>query len=293
MICYTLEAFGGGAWWNLSVSIGRGMRAWVAGVKIRKRHKATAVFLTQLFAASFILVGGSAAGEKLVASVPLLPKHSELDYHGRQKGRFVELVKAMDRVYREGSIEVNVFPFKRSIANAISGRADFHLPLIRTPFKSEDELPYHYVSEPITQVAFVAYSLADKPVISDLSSFDGLSTATLRGHSQHFPFPIKELGGVEIALKMLASGREFDAVILEQEAADGFIRKHQIKNVRRQLYRHFDSSIVIPKGSESEVMDKLLSSILKQLKSDQQGRKLIDGIHRPYDDWQPTEMGWE
>ncbi len=269
------------------------MEAWIASVRISKVYKATAVLAARLFVASCLVIGGAAADENLVASVALLPKHSELDDQGRQQGDFVELVKAMDRVYREGSIEVNVYPFKRSIANAVSGRADFHLPLIRTPFKREDDLPYRYVSEPITQVAFVIYSLTGKPAISDLSSFDGLSIATLRGHSQHFPFPIKELGSVEIALKMLASDREFDAIILEQEAADGFIRKHQINNIRRQLYRHFDSSMVIPKGSESEVMDKRLSRLLKQLKSDQQGRMLIGGIHRPYNNWQPTEMGWE
>ena len=228
----------------------------------------------------------------LVASLAQLPGHSELGANGVPQGGFVDLIGALNAKYQEGEIEIGIYPFKRSIGNVISGRADFHLPLVRSPLINDLELPYRYVSEPITRVAFVVYSLSDSELIRNFDTMDNLSVATIHGHSDLFPFQIRELASIQVALKMLAAGRDVDAVILEQEAADGFIREHKMKGIQRQLYRYLDSSVVISSREDMEELDQLLSRLLREIKAEPLSKQLIDTIHRPYDNWQPGDMGW-
>lgn len=127
----------------------------------------------------------------LTVSIAQLPGHSGYNDQGIPEGSFVDFIHALDEVYTQGQITIGIYPFKRSITNVIHNKADFHLPLIRMSVQSEQDLPFRYVQESLTQVAFVAYSLANNGPLPDLQSFQGLSVASLRGHAQFFPLLLR------------------------------------------------------------------------------------------------------
>ena len=229
-------------------------------------------------------------GQDLKASLAILPIHSELADNGQAKGGFVELIKAIDEVYKEGEITIKLYPFARSLNNVISGRADFHVPLIKLPHIAEASLSYTYASERITEVAFVLYTNTAKPKL-DRMKLSKYVIATMMGHTHFFPFTVRENTTISGGIKMLSTGR-IDGYIMEQEAVDSFIRKNKIKNIRRELYFQWDSSIVIPKGKKNKAIDEIISAALRKLKATGKLQEITKTIHQPYIEWQPNDMNW-
>ncbi len=224
-------------------------------------------------------------GDDLVASLAQLPIHSQMGADGAPEGGFVEIVKAIDQVYDDGDISIRLFPFARSLFNVQSGAADFHIPLIRTPHVDVRELPFSYVSKRITEVIFVLYSRADRPPLAP-SDLDGLAIETQNGHKGLFGFAIDEVHSIAAGMAKLLAGRS-DGFIMEQEAVDDYIRRHQITNIRRALYAKWDSCIVIPKGPRQAQLDQTLSRALEKLEASGALARINQSIHQPYQDWQP------
>ncbi|MCX4028438.1 transporter substrate-binding domain-containing protein [Endozoicomonas sp. SM1973] len=221
----------------------------------------------------------------LTASLAILPIHSEYGPNGQPKGGFVEVVQAIDKVYTEGEISIVLYPFARSLSNVVSGEADFHIPLIRLPHIAEETLPYAYASERITQVAFILYTNAAKPKLNRMN-LSMHSIATMMGHTHFFPFKTQALTTIASGVTMLVNDR-IEGYIMEQDAVDSYIRKNRIKNVRRELYYQWDSSVVIPKGKKREEIDTIISEALRKLKANGTLQKITQKIHQPYIEWQP------
>lgn len=179
----------------------------------------------------------------LKASLSFLPKHLEVDDNGKLSGGFVEVVNAINDVYLHGNISVKVYPFARSLMNIESGHADFHLPMIKHA-NTEKRLPYVYASECITKVAFVLYSRADRAPLN-MQRLDQYTIDTQRGHKLFFPFDIMENNSLEQGIQKLLKGR-IDGYIMEQDAVDDYIRINNLSNIRRTLYREWNSCVVIP-----------------------------------------------
>ncbi|QTA82784.1 Uncharacterized protein dnl_51680 [Desulfonema limicola] len=244
------------------------------------------VFISILLTAGIL----PANARDLVASMGQLPVLIE----DKDKGPFVELVKAIDDVYTKGKIIREVYPFKRSLANVVDGKADFHIPLIKNPLVSEDTLPFRYSSIPTGPVAFVIYSHKDNPLtkqdISDAADSRDIpfpyQIDTLQGHADFFNFPVVENYDFESALKRVSIKR-IDAIIMPQEECDSIIKKMKIKDIHRALYYEFDSMIILPKGIQGSETDLIITNALKQLKSEGQLEKINEKIHKPYIDWQP------
>lgn len=249
---------------------------------MRKQLIALLVLITSSTLAQY------AIAKDLKASVAMIPIHSEKTSDGVLRGGFVELIKAIDSVYPDGSIEMSLHPFKRSLYNVESGNADFHAPLIRVDDVDETSLPYAYVTEPITQVAFVIYSASEKPPIN-LEQMDNYKFDTIRGMSNLYPFKVTEIDSINQGIQKVLSGR-IDGFIMEQEATDAFLKENTITNIRRTLYREWDSCLVIAKGDKKEAMDALLSKALKDLKASGELKKITDTIHHPYQEWQPFQQ---
>ena len=95
-----------------------------------------------------------------VAYIPLLAESPE-------KGAFVELVKAIDEVYTDGTISINIYPMPRSINNVVTGKADFHVPMMRSPYVSLDDKPFQFASQRMGTVCFVIYSHTEHPITKD------------------------------------------------------------------------------------------------------------------------------
>lgn len=233
---------------------------------------------------------GLFASSNLTASLAILPLHSEYSKTGVIRGGFVDLVQLMDERYVEGDIKINLYPFPRSIDNVVKGVADFHIPLIRIPHIPESTLPFNYVNEPITKVCFVLYTVKSGTV-SDIVSVKTNKIETMRGHKDFFPFTVSETDSIEQGIARLINGRT-TGFIMEQDAVDAFIKSNKIKIIHRLHYATWDSCMIVAKSEAGKKMNKLLSSILLDLKNNDEIHTILKTIHQPYTDWQPEEMKW-
>jgi polar amino acid transport system substrate-binding protein len=215
-------------------------------------------------------------------------------------GPFVELVKAIDAGYAGGSITRKVFPFERSIENVITGRADFHIPVLRDPKINPDSLPYRFVSEKLGVVSFVLYSHVDRPLTSELiherlrdASASPYVIEVLAGApAEAFDFPIRFARGAKAIEQSMqrAAAQRIDAFLVPQEEGDRVLRQLKLKDVHRALCVAFDDVIAIPKGPAGDEVDAILSETLRSLKAKGAWTRLYHRVHQPYDDWQPARQ---
>lgn len=247
--------------------------------------------LTALSAILFCMgIPADARARDLVASVGIIPPHSEIGEDGLPQGGFVEIVRAIDRVYTQGKITIKLSQMGRSVYDLQTGKTDFWLPYIFNPRISSETLPFRYASEPIVKAIFVLYTNAKKP-IPPMDSFENLQIETFCGAALHFTFKIKEIDSFRQGILKVSMGRS-DGFIAEQDATDKFIRENKVKNIRRTRYAAWNSSIVIPKGPRGEKIDRIVSEALRQLKATGELQKITDTIHRPFSNWQPYKMDW-
>jgi polar amino acid transport system substrate-binding protein len=230
----------------------------------------------------------------LIASLAYLPGLAETP----DEGAFVDLVKAIDDVYTEGNIIIEIYPFARSMENLLEGRADFHIPTFRNPAIPEEELPYRTATESMGTVVLVIYSHIDNIITKK-----DINDAIAKGGE--FPYVIESAGALEGAYLFpilntddLASSfqklqnKRIDALVWAQEESDLTLRNLKLKMIWRSHYLDLDDAIVIQKGPEGDEMDKILSEALQELKASGRQEELYSKIHLPYDDWQPSEMDW-
>jgi polar amino acid transport system substrate-binding protein len=239
-------------------------------------------------------LGGS---NDLIASLAELPGLAE----SPQEGAFVEVAKAIDTVYTDGRITVRLFPFSRSVNNIIEGKADFHIPSIRNADIDQTHFPYRMVTEKIGTVCFVIYSHREQPLTKQM--LDDAIRKTQggapfpykievpKGIEGQFPFPAISSNYVDQSLKKVAAKR-IDALVWAQEETDLSLKRLKINIIEREFWQTFDDVILIPKGPEGDRLDTILSDALNKLRASGQLEQLYSHIHRPYDDWQPSEMGW-
>ena len=74
----------------------------------------------------------------------------------------IERTKAINSQYTQGDIEINVYPMARSRNNLITGKVDFHLPMINSPYINRNDLPYRFATEPMGTVCFQIYAKKSK-----------------------------------------------------------------------------------------------------------------------------------
>jgi polar amino acid transport system substrate-binding protein len=251
----------------------------------------------------------NAYAKDLVAVLGIIPPHSTIGDNGKPTGGFVEVVRAIDSDYKDGHIDIQLYPIVRAFNMLKAGQADFLLPYI-PPYippshLSDENLPYTFASKPIVQVSFVLYTRGNGPVLNmehldtyrietpvlNMEHLDTYRIETLRGAAEHFPFKIGEIDSFRQGLMKVISKRS-DGFIVEQDAADKYIRAHRLKNIRRTLYSTWNSSIAIPKGERGREIDRIISTALRKLKKSGELQKITQTIHKPYEDWQPYQMNW-
>jgi len=240
-------------------------------------------------ALALFIVSGTAQGSDrdLTVSMAFLPNILE----NPDQGVFVDLIKAMDGVY-DGNIERKVYPMARSMDNVMTGKADFHLPMIRNKVVPVDSLPYAYSTEKMGDVVFVIYSHKDNPI-----TYEKIQKAkntkpfpfkieSIRGFADYYDFPISESSAVDSSLRKVDMKR-VDAFIFAQEESDFTLKQQGLKNVHREKYDSFDDVFVIPKGEKGKELDKILSQCLIELRDSGKLQELHRKVHLPYQDWQP------
>jgi polar amino acid transport system substrate-binding protein len=246
-----------------------------------------------------LFIQSPASARDLKASIAIIPGHSEIGPDGKPRGGFIDLVKAIDEVYTDGKISIELYPFPRSIANVVNGKADFHLPLakmqnppaskfLKAIEKKNLDLPYAYLDERMTELVSILYTNSAKPPIdtTDLKKLKNYEFATISGNSQYYSLKIKELTTIESGIQMVLKGR-IDGYIMEQDATDDYIKQNKISGLRRQLFAIKDSDIVIAKGEKGKEIGRILTVALKKLKKSGKLQSIVKNIHHPYHEWQP------
>ena len=207
------------------------------------------------------------------------------------KGVFVDLIKAIDEVYTEGKIEINVYPFARSVMNIVNGIADFQMPMMGNPVIPIEKLPYRYASEKMGKVVFVIYSHRDSPISKEMIEKAQKNVKfpyiieTGRGADIYFDFPVQPSNGSDQSLKKVNKKR-IDAYIMGQEEADFMLKNLLLKTIHRSFYYAFNDMITIPKGKEGDEIDRIISNSIRKLKSTGRWQELYRKVHFPYNDWQ-------
>lgn len=230
----------------------------------------------------------------LKASLALLPGIAE----SPDKGAYVDLVKAMDEFYGEGNIKIEVNPIKRAQEIVINGQSDFYMPKIVTQYTDISALPYKILEKKIGQVAFVLYSNVNKKLTKEkldkaLEKGGGFpykleSSPSLK---DSFKYPYTVSNSVEESLRKLDSAR-IDGYIWAQDEADVYIKNNKMKKISRSLFYNFDDVIAIVNNENTDAINKILTDCVSGLENSGKLKTLYEKIHMPYDDWQPSEMGW-
>ena len=226
----------------------------------------------------------------LKASIGLLPGLAD----SPERGSFIDLIKAMDEIY-PGRIIIEVYPIARSIYNIVSGKADFHLPLLRNPVIPEEDLPWTCVDIPMGKLVMVIYSNTEKKIArEDLyralerGGVFPYSLEIAMGMAGNFAFPATGNVSVESALRKVAAGR-IDAFVQAQEEADTVLRELKLKNIYRSFFDEYEDVIMIPRSPRGEEVNRILSEILTRLGESGRLEELYRNIHLSYDDWQPAD----
>jgi polar amino acid transport system substrate-binding protein len=251
------------------------------------------VFCMVVLCVPFVL--NAAGGSKdLTASLALIPGLID----SPEKGPFVEMIKAIAGAYTGGKIKIETYPFARSVDNVVKGKADFHVPTIRNRAVSEAGLPYRFTTEKIGTVSFVIYSNSEKPItkkmLDDAIAQKGKLPYTIEipaGIEGVFPFPGNPSNDVAASLQKVQKKR-VDALVWAQEEVDFALRSLKLNAVHREHWMDLDDSIIIAKGPAGDATDEILSTAIKSLRASKQLQSLYLKVHRPYEDWQPSKMGW-
>jgi hypothetical protein len=229
----------------------------------------------------FVLYASSATAKTLRASLAQMPIHALSTEEGVQ----VNLVKAIEAISNH-NIEIDLYPFARSVDNVINSRADFHIPLIKNDIISADKLPFAYSTETIFQVNFVLYVNTKNSInINNLSDY---RVETDRAHINYFPFKAFPSDSIRQSLTRLHHGM-IDAYIFADTSTDPILRDQGFKNIARSLYKVFDVKIVIPKGTHGEFVDNVLSKAIQQLRSNGQLQQIEESVNFTYNNWQPKD----
>ncbi len=200
------------------------------------------------------------------------------------KGLLPDLIKAFQRAYPEGKIEVEVVPFLRSIENLKAGKVDVHAPLLKDTRKTEEELGYGFSDANLWSVTFALYVNRKKPI--DLKNPGKYQIETDAAHVDFFDFPVQPSSCLECSLKKLDIGR-IDGFIFAALESDSIIEKLGLKNIKSYFYKTYEGKFVIPRGPEGRKINKLLSRLSKKVKANGDYQKALGPVLTYYKNWKP------
>jgi ABC-type amino acid transport substrate-binding protein len=232
-----------------------------------------------LSTALIIFFSATAIAEDVTASLAQMPVYAE----SMDKGVLVDLVKAIQKQSGE-TIIYQVVPFKRSMSDVITGKVDFHMPLIQNPDLDEAALDYDHAAATIFHVNFVLYTHKGKPV--DKSNIANYKIETDAAHVSYFHGGIIPSTNIESSLKKVNAGR-IDGLIFADMACDPVVKNLNLSNIKRELYKVFDVKVILPKGKRGQAVDNMLTTAIDALQKSGEYQKIMGIIDAPYNDWQP------
>ena len=188
--------------------------------------------------------------------VPLLAESPD-------KGILPDLIKAMDEIYTDGQITIEVFPSNRALDNVIKGTHDFFMPILKSDTMDPDKLPYKY-SETLWTSIFVLYTNKNNTEIN-LNNLANYKIETNRAIADYFDFPTLPFDNVESSLKKVDMGR-IDGLIYGMSVTDPVLKSLNLKNIKRTNYKTYEGPIVVAKGPKGEEVESIILPLIKKLR---------------------------
>lgn len=221
----------------------------------------------------------------LIANAILLPGLVD----SADSGPLIDLVRALDQHYPEGSIHIHAYPVARALTLVGAGQADLVFPAMRLSPEAEARLPYRFSTEAMGRVSFVLYSHSGRSLTRD-----DLFAAAQRGNPYVIeapPFsdwgiPTRPLVSFESAFRKIAA-RRIDGLLWAQEEADSVLRRIGVRRIRRSHYADFDDVFIVPRGPRGDFVDQVLTRALRAVRVSGHLEGLYRRVHQPYQDWQP------
>jgi polar amino acid transport system substrate-binding protein len=207
-----------------------------------------------------LLFAGPVEARDLKGSLAKLPLLAESE----EKGLLIDLVKAMDEIYTEGTISIEVYPSRRSLDNLVNGPYDFFMPIVRNENANPSDLPFSFSEYPIFRVIFALYSNKNNKEINpgNAGNFQIETEAPL---VDYYGFKANPSVSTESSLKKVDIGR-IDGYIMAMPETDGVLKQLNLKNIKRSYFDTFDVPFVVKKGQEGKEVEEILTSLLIQLK---------------------------
>lgn len=217
--------------------------------------------------------------EDLTAGVAQMPIYAE----SATKGVLIDFVKALSE--ESGApIKIMILPFSRSLQFVKNHRVDFHLPLIEAPYASGRALDFDFSTETLFHVNFVLYDNKNNPV--DINALNELNIETDHAHKEYFDFDIRPSACMECSIKKLNTGR-IDGLIYSDMAIDPLIKRYDLGNIQRRLYKRFNVKIILPKGARGGELDLMLTQTINTLRRNGKLKQVMEAVDQPYVNWQP------
>lgn len=228
---------------------------------------------------------GSDVAPDLIANAILLPGLVD----SADSGPLIDLVRALDQHYPEGSIQIHAYPVARALTHTRTGLADFAFPAMRLSPEAEAKLPYRFSTEAMGQVCFVLYSHRGLSLTRE-----ALFEAARKGKPylveappfSDWGFPTRPLVSFASAFRKIAA-RRIDGLLWAQEEADFVLREMGLREIRRSHYADYDDVFVVQRGPRGDFVDKALTRAIRALRASGHLEELYRRVHQPYKDWQP------
>lgn len=215
-----------------------------------------------------VLISPTLFGKDYNVSVARLPLYSE----SPDKGILIDVIKALDAEYKEGRFIIETYPFKRSIHNVATGKADFHFPTIGSLVwgletdRFETQLHAEGLQRStasLVKTHFALYSNSDKPPL-DIDHLSRYRIETDAGHTLFFHEDIQGTTCLKCSVEKLSKGR-IDGLIFAAREVDVFAEQLGITNLRRQQYQTFGSKFILPLGEKGAEIDQLLTRLIRRM----------------------------
>jgi hypothetical protein len=218
-----------------------------------------------------------------ILSVGKLPIYTET----KDKGILIDVLKELDKHYKNGHFKIEVFPFGRSIDNVKTGKADFHFPTIgKNIWGKENDVYEKELNKQglmrstcsLVKTPFALYINKNHPI--DIQNLQKYRVETDISHTIFFFKSIKPSTCLECSIKKLSAGR-IDAFIFASREIDTIIKKLKIKNIKRLKYKIFGSKFILPYNEKGKKIDKILCKNIKKMIYDGSLKK----VAKPYSDY--------
>jgi ABC-type amino acid transport substrate-binding protein len=235
----------------------------------------SSVFVRRVVVPLMLVLCGAAAAADLRISLPILPPM--VDEKG--KGPLGDLARAIAREWKEGRATIiGPVPFDQSVENVVAGRADVHFPLMSSPARHDEDLPFRYSTQGLYEVPFALYSRRDNARVDrsslTLAMLSKLRVETDRAHARLFYFPLGEATDIENGLHRVEAG-DIDGFLFSAYATDRVLKQIKLPNIVKTPYRRFTSMMVLPKGPAGEALDEKLGLIIDRLKDSGEYQRIM------------------